>query len=151
MLLKDNAVTADTWTYVDGDTLPDGTGPFVLPPVLWRDNQTHGLLLEGDSEPEAEFVAAPLIAIRFPAFNDGRGLSLAVLLRTRFSYANELRAIGDVQPDILNYMARCGFDSYLLTENKDPDTALSLLKVHSGYYQGSVTEHLPAFRRIGRG
>src|SRR5262245_19182101 len=34
------------------------------------------------------------IAIKFPVFNDGRGISLAVLLRERHGFKGEIRAIG---------------------------------------------------------
>ena len=59
-----------------------------------------------------------MIAINFPAFSDGRGLSLAVLLRTRFNYAGELRAVGDVHPDVIHYMKRCGFDTFQMPEGR---------------------------------
>ena len=50
-------------------------------PEDWRSGQP--LLLSADIEPLPEFSKAERIAIEFPAFNDGRALSLAVLLRTR--------------------------------------------------------------------
>lgn len=70
-----------------------------------------------------------VIAVAFPAFNDGRGFSHASLLRERLGYANELRAVGDVLIDQVPLMLRCGFDSFAvtnetalrrLTENKLP-------------------------------
>lgn len=53
-----------------------------------------------------------VIAVQFPAFNDGRGFSHASLLRERLGYANELRAVGDVLIDQIPLMLRCGFDSF---------------------------------------
>lgn len=64
-----------------------------------------------------------LIAVAFPAFNDGRGFSHASLLRDRFGYANELRAVGDVLIDQVPLMLRCGFDSFAVTN----ETALRRL------------------------
>ncbi|MFV2090222.1 MAG: DUF934 domain-containing protein, partial [Pseudomonadales bacterium] len=84
----------------------------------WMPESGDGLLLDVADEPEARFIRAPVIAIRFPAFTDGRGLSLAVLLRTRFGFEGELRAIGEVHPDIIHYMRRCGFDNFQLAEGK---------------------------------
>jgi uncharacterized protein (DUF934 family) len=52
-----------------------------------------------------------LIAIRFPAPGDGRGLSLARLLREHHGYAGELRATGGIAADQLWFLARCGFDA----------------------------------------
>lgn len=64
-----------------------------------------------------------LIAVAFPAFNDGRGFSHASLLRERLGYANELRAVGDVLIDQVPLMLRCGFDSFAVTN----ETALRRL------------------------
>ena len=89
-----------------------------------------GMWLPGDDEPdkvELLLPKVPLIAIRFAAMNDGRGLSLAVLLRTRFAYTGELRAIGEVHEDVLQYMRRCGIDSYQLPDGHDPAVALAAI------------------------
>lgn len=112
----------------------------------WQDAKSQPLQLEVDAEPDASINNAPAIAINFPAFNDGRGLSLAVLLRTRLGFTGELRAIGDVHQDILHYMRRCGFDSYLLPDGRDPEQALKLLTPYSAHYQASVEEPQPHFR-----
>lgn len=56
-----------------------------------------------------------IVAVSFPAFNDGRGFSQASLLRQRLGYANELRAAGDVLIDQIPLMLRCGFDSFSVT------------------------------------
>jgi uncharacterized protein (DUF934 family) len=56
-----------------------------------------------------------IVAVAFPAFNDGRGFSHASLLRQRLGYANELRAVGDVLIDQVPLMLRCGFDSFSVT------------------------------------
>jgi uncharacterized protein (DUF934 family) len=63
----------------------------------------------------------PLIAIRFPVFTDGRGYSLARLLRGRHGYAGELRAVGDVLRDQLYFLQRCGFDSFALRADQPPE------------------------------
>jgi uncharacterized protein (DUF934 family) len=64
-----------------------------------------------------------LIAVRFPKFGDGRGYSIARLLRERYGYRGELRAVGDVLRDQLLFMKRSGFDSFSLREDQDPDEA----------------------------
>jgi uncharacterized protein (DUF934 family) len=113
--------------------------------------QIHcGVLLPGATPPETlppALFSVPLLAIEFPQFADGRGLSLAVLLRTRYGFRGELRACGDLLPDLLHYLVRCGFDSFLLPERFDPEAAAALLQVATEHYQGSVVEPLPLFRR----
>jgi uncharacterized protein (DUF934 family) len=122
--------------------------PLVAPDV-WQPGQ--GLLLPVDAEPEPRFATAPLIAVDFPIFHDGRGLSLAVLLRTRVGFAGELRAVGDVHPELLHYLDRCGFDSFVLPEGRALPQNDDLLAPYSDYYQASVAEAQPAFRRERRG
>ena len=109
------------------------------------------LLLTVEDEPTADHAAASAIAIDFPAFNDGRGLSIAVLLRTRFKYDGDIRAVGAVHEDILHYMVRCGFTSAELPDERDVATALSHVKPYSDFYQQSVVEPEPLFKRVKRG
>jgi uncharacterized protein (DUF934 family) len=130
------------------------SGSLVIKPLVeWAPDSGHGLALEVDDEPSSQFASAPLITINFPVFYDGRGLSLAVLLRSRYGFTGELRAVGDVHQDLLHYMRRCGFDSYELPEHRQLPAADNRqpFAPYSNYYQGSVTEPEPAFRRLSRG
>ena len=88
-----------------------------------------------------------LVAVHFPKFADGRGYSSAVLLRTRFGYRGELRAVGDVGRDQLFYLKRCGFDSFALAPHRDPHTALASLEDFALNYQASVDDPQPLFRK----
>ncbi|QKK15249.1 DUF934 domain-containing protein [Rhizobium indicum] len=56
-----------------------------------------------------------IVAVAFPAFNDGRAFSHASLLRQRLGYINELRAVGDVLIDQVPLMLRVGIDSFSVT------------------------------------
>ncbi len=123
----------------------------LLGPDEWTEGSSAGLLLAVDAEPEPRFASARLIAIEFPTFHDGRGLSLAVLLRTRLGYRGELRAVGDVHPELVHYLRRCGFDSLVLPEGRRLDPEDPRLAPYSDYYQASIAETLPAFRRDRRG
>jgi uncharacterized protein (DUF934 family) len=60
-----------------------------------------------------------IIAIDIPIFRDGRGYSTAALLRQRFGWDGELRAIGDILVDQLIYLSRVGFDSFVLRGDQD--------------------------------
>lgn len=92
----------------------------------------------------------PVIAIHFPRFADGRGFSIASLLRTRYGYTGEIRAIGDVLRDQLYYMKRCGFDAYLMRPDRSTEEALASLRDFSEPYQGAVDNPLPVWRRYTR-
>jgi uncharacterized protein (DUF934 family) len=87
------------------------------------------------------------IEVNFPKFGDGRGYSIGRLLRERYGYKGELRAVGWVVRDHLLYMENCGFDAFLLREGEDPAEALTGFDDFSESYQASVTKPLPLFRR----
>jgi uncharacterized protein (DUF934 family) len=94
----------------------------------------------------------PLIAVDFPVFRDGRGFSIATLLRTRYGFAGDLRAIGDVLVDQLFYLKRVGFSSFALRADQDPAVAQAALRTFSDVYQRAVDQPLPLFkRRFGLG
>ena len=79
-----------------------------------------------------------VIAIDFPQFTDGRGYSHARLLRQRYHYTGELRAIGDVQRDQLYFLGQCGFDAFAIPDGQDAARALRGLDDFSDGYQASV-------------
>jgi uncharacterized protein (DUF934 family) len=87
------------------------------------------------------------VEVNFPKFGDGRGYSIARLLRERYGYKGELRAVGEVVRDHLHYMESCGFDAFLLREGEDPAEALTGFEDFSESYAASVTRPLPLFRR----
>src|SRR5690606_34641599 len=76
------------------------------------------------------------IAINFPAFTDGRGYSSARLIRERYGYEGELRAVGDVLTDQIPFMRRCGINAFVVT-NAPTRAALEkdALAEVSHYYQ----------------
>ncbi|MFM6979731.1 MAG: DUF934 domain-containing protein [Methylophilaceae bacterium] len=92
----------------------------------------------------------PIIAIFVERFADGRIFSLGNLLRTRYGYRHELRAIGDVLRDQLFFLKRCGFDSYLIRADRSAQEALSGLQDFQQPYQAAVDIPQPAWRRIPR-
>jgi uncharacterized protein (DUF934 family) len=83
--------------------------------------------IESHQDP-AEFAdrlpRAARVEVDFPKFGDGRGFSIARLLRERHGYRGELRATGHVVRDHLQPMEAVGFDSFLLKEDEDSRVAL---------------------------
>lgn len=139
-------VINDTW-FVSEQAADDSKPGAMIPAERWPADSSAGLYLGVDAEPEAPYCSAAIIAIDFPAFNDGRGLSLAVLLRERLGFTGELRALGDVHPDMLHYLQRSGFTSFELPATRNLATAQAALKPYTAYYQGSIAEPTPVFRR----
>ncbi|MGH8686957.1 MAG: DUF934 domain-containing protein [Burkholderiales bacterium] len=91
--------------------------------------------------------SAERVEVNFPKFTDGRGYSIARLLRERHGYRGEIRAVGDIQRDQVFYLSRVGFDAFLLREGEDADDALAALGDFSEAYQASVERPQPLFRR----
>jgi uncharacterized protein (DUF934 family) len=103
---------------------------------------------DDDFEPAVpRLQALDMIAVDFPVFRDGRGYSIAKLLRTRYGWKAELRAIGDVLRDQLNYMRRCGFDAFAVRADKDIEDALKSFSFYTVTYQAGVDDPMPLFRR----
>ena len=78
-----------------------------------------------------------LVAAHFPIFRDGRSFSTAALLRDRFAWTGEIRAIGDVLIDQLLQGARVGFDSFALRPDQNLEVALKQFDLFSVTTQNS--------------
>jgi uncharacterized protein (DUF934 family) len=166
-IIKNRAIVEDSWTVVraaEDGALPEvaalPAGKVIVPLALWqaqrealvasRSKEELGVWLAPDSEPAdiaGDFNEVALIAVDFPVFRDGRGYSTARLLRERYGYKGELRAIGDVLRDQLRFYERCGFDAYALRADKDLHDALSAFTEFTVQYQGAFDEPSPLFRR----
>jgi len=112
--------------------------------------QNAGVWLAPEDDPEDliwRLNEPALIAIDFPSFRDGRGYSLAYLLRSRLGWRGELRAVGDVLRDQLAHLRQCGFDAFAVREDKSVVDALKGLAGLSVLYGRSVIEPRPLFRR----
>ena len=87
------------------------------------------------------------VEVEFPKFGDGRGFSIARLLRERYGYQGELRAVGQITRDLLFFMESCGFDAFELREGEDAEEAIAAFADFSESYQASPARPLPLFRR----
>jgi uncharacterized protein (DUF934 family) len=87
------------------------------------------------------------VEVNFPKFGDGRGYSIARLLRERYGYRGELRAVGQITRDLLFFMEGCGFDAFELRAGEDPHEAVAAFADFSESYQASVARPVPLFRR----
>jgi uncharacterized protein (DUF934 family) len=81
-----------------------------------------------------------LIAIGFPSISEGRGYSLARQLRERGHYTGELRASGEIFRDHMLFLARCGFDTFEVSQRETPQEAFAALKSFTVAYQPVRTE-----------
>lgn len=113
-------------------------------PQRWRARQGRlGVLLaptDRAEELEPELAHLDLVAVEFPNPGDGRGYSSGRLVRERFGFRGELRAVGaGVRQDQVFLLARCGFDAIELAAGEDPDAARrALTRYDVGYQPGSA-------------
>ena len=85
-----------------------------------------------------------MIAIEFDTFADGRGFSMARMLR-RQGYAGEIRAVGDVAMDRIDFMQRVGFNAFELRDDQDALQALQKIGEVSVHFQPSADGNGPAY------
>jgi len=119
------AFRTDPWIGAQaGEPLPDT--PVIVSRQRWLAerallrgrNKPLGLRLEAGERVDdlaTDLAQFSLIALVFPTFADGRAFSTARLLRDKYAYRGELRAVGNVLSDLVPFMLRVGFDSFEVT------------------------------------
>jgi len=153
-LIRNRVLADDTWRVLQADEAIPADGEVIVPLSVWRERQqllaerngSTGVWLEPADEPADIGTLPVLIAVHFPAFTDGRGYSTARLLRQRYGFTGELRAIGDILRDQLYELERCGFDSFALRADQDPIDALRAFEDFSESYQAGA-DHGALFER----
>lgn len=149
-LYKNGGFTPDPWrAIVEGQDAPPA-GHVILPFDWWLaeraafegSNAPLGISVDPGTPIAAllpDLARFSLIALVFPKFQDGRNFSLARLLRGRYGFSGELRAVGEVLLDQIQAMERCGFDAFEIT---DPFTERALREGRrvgvSHFYQPSL-------------
>lgn len=89
--------------------------------------------------------SAQAIDIRFPAFKDGRGYSLAALIRES-GFAGELRATGDILPDQKDYLTRTGFDVIAPDDGSPRWARTSFTHAYQPGLAKGANDRVPAYR-----
>ncbi|MGB1547058.1 MAG: DUF934 domain-containing protein [Alphaproteobacteria bacterium] len=153
-LIKRDGVIEDPWTFVaDGAPLPKES-PAIVTLERWQTdnnallahNERLGIRLKSDQSPEtiADTLAKfDLVALEFPTFKDGRAYSYARLLRERYAFPGELRAVGNVLRDQLFFMLRCGFDTFELPDHAAVEEWLKAFREISVVYQPTADGRRP--------
>ena len=165
-LIKDNELVPDPWvTLGDDEALPEGT-PAIVSFERWQNereallqrNAPLGIRLRSDQPPKLvldDLDRFAVVALEFPRFGDGRAYSYARLLRERYGYRGELRAVGNVLRDQALFMLRCGFDAFELAEDSALEGWRESLAEISVFYQPTADGRSPAHalraRRDGKG
>jgi uncharacterized protein (DUF934 family) len=114
-----------------------------------------GVRIESDEAVEAlanDLPRIPVVALAFPKFRDGRAYTGASLLRERYRYKGEVRAVGDVLREQAGFMVRCGFDAFEPADGSTPDQWTQATHRFRHVYQRAA-DHRPAVfeERTGAG
>jgi uncharacterized protein (DUF934 family) len=144
-LLKNNAFVQDTWIFVGTeDPMPDGGNvavPFARLKEQWDTLAKFpgqlGAVLKNSDDIEDISVFLPhlaLVTLPFPAFGDGRSYSLAKQIR-ELDYRAELRAVGNILPDQLQFMLQVGFSTFEVMDRFPLQTWQAAAKQMSLAYQ----------------
>ncbi|HWU87272.1 MAG TPA: DUF934 domain-containing protein [Kofleriaceae bacterium] len=156
-IIRDRAIVDDDYVHVpDGVEPTPGQRPIVTLARLGKETEALlarfpvlGVRVPSDKLP-SEIPALDrlaLIAIELPRFTDGRGYSVARMLRDRHGFRGELRAVGNVLRDQLRYLERCGFNAFELTPGKPLESALEAFGEFSVTYQAAADDQRPLYRR----
>ena len=145
-LLRDRQMVEDEWLYA-GEAAGNALAPLIVTVDEWRSDRGAwiargsrlGLLIAPADKLESlvqDLGFFALIAAQFPGPAEGRGYTQGRLLRERYEFEGELRAVGYVRRDQLFFLARCGFNSFELSD-ADIEDALPALATFSAAYQPS--------------
>ena len=145
-LLKDGKIADDQWTAVADDAPLPADRPVIVSLERWQKekdvlagrNAPLGVRLKSDQSPELireDLGRFGLVALDFPHFKDGRAYSYARLLRERFGYKGELRAVGNVLRDQYMFMQRCGFDAFEVKDARAVEAWQQAMTEMSVWYQ----------------
>jgi len=147
-IIKDKQIIEDSWTHVaDSDEITSGDITVSL--SRWKkekaelNNHQGNIGIRISPADTVEDIATDLknmklVAVEFPAFTDGRAFSHARLLRSRYGYEGEIRAIGNYMPDQVFYLTRVGVNAFQLETPKELQLALSTMNDFTVKYQAST-------------
>ncbi|RAK63080.1 DUF934 domain-containing protein [Phenylobacterium kunshanense] len=115
---------------------------------LLSEGRRIGVRLKSDEEVEALAYDLPrltLVALEFPKHLDGRSYTNARLLRERFKFAGQIRAVGDVLREQAPWMVRVGFDAYEPADDASANEWQAALNRYRHVYQRAADGRVPAF------
>ena len=151
-LLRDGRIVEDEWSYL-AEAEGRVAAALILTFAEWQSDRAAwmarggrlGVVLQPADKVELlapDISRLELIGAQFSGPAEGRGYSQARILRERWKFSGELRATGFVRRDQLFFMARCGFNSFELSDT-DVEDAAGALSTFSAAYQPSNDAGLP--------
>ncbi|PCJ61704.1 MAG: oxidoreductase [Rhodospirillaceae bacterium] len=159
-LVSREGVLDDPWVCVADDAALPDAGAVIVSLERWQQDRQAllawqgrlGIRLASDQPPEViveDLARFDLVALEFPRFGDGRAYSYARILRERYGFTGELRAVGEVLRDQLFFMLRCGFDRFEVPDQAKAEAWMDAFEEISVVYQPGADGRpwVPALRR----
>lgn len=156
-IVKDGIVAEDRWRHLADEEAPAGEAITVSLPrwqaekeALRRSGAQLGVRLRGQDPVEAiaeDLPSLALIVVEFPAMADGRGFSIARILRDRYGYEGEIRARGYFIRDQVYFLGRVGVNAFECAECADLENLVSALTDFSVNYQAAADDRTPLYRK----
>ena len=156
-ILRRREIVVDDWRYLGEEPAGATEGDGLIVPLaeLRRETQRWrqwpgrlGIRLapaDAVEELARDIAGLGLVAVEFPNPGDGRGYTQGRLLRERFGFLGELRAVGNgVRRDQAFLLSRCGFDVLELAPGEDLEAARRALDRYDVAYQPGVLPADPA-------
>jgi uncharacterized protein (DUF934 family) len=116
--------------------------------LLSSNSRRVGVRIESDQEVEVLAYDLPriaVVALAFPKYRDGRAYTSARLLRERFKYEGQIRAVGDVLQEQAGFMVRCGFDAFEPNDGATPEAWTKAASRFRHVYQRAADDRVVAF------
>jgi len=143
----------------DEEPLPDAGGVILSlarfqtdGEALLEQGRSVGVRLEQGQDVEDLAYDLPrlsLVALAFAKFRDGRPFSSAQVLRQRFGFDGEIRAVGEVLREQAQFMVRCGFDAFEPSDGSTPQEWVATAFRFRHVYQRAADDRQPAFVERG--
>jgi uncharacterized protein (DUF934 family) len=157
-LIRQLEIVSDDWRHAEQDPLGESAS-LIIPFAQWQQEREQWLARKirlgvrlGPAHPVESLApdlnSLSLVAIEFGGISEGRGYTQAQMLRQRYKFTGEVRAVGKVQRDQFFYMARCGFDAFELPEGADLEGALASFKDFTVAYQPAADVAVTLRRRV---
>jgi uncharacterized protein (DUF934 family) len=145
-LVKNGELVTSGFVDASGADAVPPAGPVIVSFEQWQKQRDEllkrgtplGIRLHSDQPPEliaADLEHFAVVALEFPKFRDGRAYSYARLLRERYGFKGELRAVGEVLLEQLFFMLRTGFDAFEIESARPLEDYRTALAVFSVCYQ----------------
>ncbi|MDE2150546.1 MAG: DUF934 domain-containing protein [Gammaproteobacteria bacterium] len=160
-IIRGDAVVADDWRTLADDAQPAAGAKVIVPLQRWREQRATllaaaaavGVRIPNTEDVDTlwpEIAGRPLLALEWPKYGDGRAHSQAQILRRRFGFKGELRAVGEIGRDLVFHLRRCGFDVIVPRAGENLAGCLQALQDFSTAYQPAADGIAAVFARRRR-